>query len=53
MSFGGALERWAAGLLGALVGELDEDPRAVISNDGIETMTSGRTGPLLRLIVAR
>ena len=43
----------AAGLLGALVGELHEDPRALIGNDGIETMTTGRTGPLLPLIVAR
>jgi hypothetical protein len=53
MPFAGALERWAAGLPGALVRELDEDPPAVIGNDGTETLTGGRTGPLLRLIVAR
>jgi len=41
----------AAGLLGAVVlGELDEDPHALISKDAIETRAIGRVRPLLRLV---
>ena len=41
----------AAGLLDAVVlGEPDEDPQALISNDAIDTRTRGRIKPVLRLV---
>jgi hypothetical protein len=41
----------AAGLVDAVVlGELDEDPQALISKDAIETTTRGRMRRLLRLV---
>ena len=40
----------AAGLLDALVlGELDEDPQALISKHAVETTARGRMRPLLQL----